>query len=79
VTTDVPGCRTLVRDGIEGVVVPPNDPAALAQAFARLAANPMLLARMGEAARARVLSGFTERHVMDAVKRLYGSLLAAPA
>jgi glycosyltransferase involved in cell wall biosynthesis len=79
VTTDVPGCRTLVRDGIEGILVPTNDPAALAQAFAHLAANPMLLARMGEAARARVLSGFTERHVIDAVKRLYGSLLAAPA
>jgi glycosyltransferase involved in cell wall biosynthesis len=79
VTTDVPGCRTLVRDGTEGLLVPPNDAAALADAFARLAANPMLVARLSEAARARILNGFTERHVMEAVKRLYGSLLAAPA
>jgi glycosyltransferase involved in cell wall biosynthesis len=79
VTTDVPGCRTLIRDGQEGLVVPAEDPAALADAFARLAANPMLVARMGEAARARVLGGFTERHVMEAVKRLYRSLLATPA
>ena len=35
-TTDVPGCRDLVRDGIEGLVVPPDDPAALAAALARL-------------------------------------------
>jgi glycosyltransferase involved in cell wall biosynthesis len=79
VTTDVPGCRTLVQDGVEGFLVPPNDPAALADALVRLANNPMLVARMGEAARARILAGFTERHVMDAVRRLYGSLLAAPA
>jgi glycosyltransferase involved in cell wall biosynthesis len=75
----VPGCRALVRDGTEGLLVPPNDSAALADAFARLAANPTLVARMSDAARARILEGFTERHVMDAVKRLYGSLLAVPA
>jgi glycosyltransferase involved in cell wall biosynthesis len=77
VTTDVPGCRTLVRDGSEGIIVPPNDAPALATAFARLAADPALVARMGEAARARVLDGFTERHVMEAVKRVYAALLAA--
>lgn len=76
VTSDVPGCRDLVRDGIEGFLVPPNDPAALADAFARLAADPALVARMGEAARARVLAGFTERRVMDAVKALYAEVLA---
>jgi hypothetical protein len=32
---------------------------------------------MGEAARARVLDGFTERDVMDNVKQLYGSMLAS--
>jgi glycosyltransferase involved in cell wall biosynthesis len=77
VTTDVPGCRTLVRDGVEGLVVPPNDPAALADAVAKLAADPVLVARMGEAARARILDGFTERDVMEAVKRVYAAMLAA--
>ena len=33
VTTDVPGCRTLVRDGIEGRLVPAGDAAALAEAL----------------------------------------------
>jgi glycosyltransferase involved in cell wall biosynthesis len=77
ITTDVPGCRTLVRDGIEGFVVPPDDPRALADAMMRLAADPALVAAMGEAARARVLDGFTERAVMDAVKALYAEMLAA--
>ena len=77
VTTDVPGCRRLVRDGSEGLVVPPGNAGALAAAFGRLAADPALVARMGEAARARVLDGFTERDVMDAVTGLYGSMLNA--
>jgi glycosyltransferase involved in cell wall biosynthesis len=76
VTTDVPGCRTLVRDGVEGVLVPPDDAAALAAALARLAADPALVARMGEAARARILDGFTERHVAEAVTAVYAKLLA---
>lgn len=75
VTTDVPGCRRLVRDGVEGLVVPPGDAAALAEAFAALAADPERVGRMGEAARARVLDGFTERAVMDAVGALYADML----
>jgi glycosyltransferase involved in cell wall biosynthesis len=76
VTTDVPGCRTLVRDGVEGLIVPPNDIEALAEAFVKLAAEPVAVARMGEAARARILDGFTERNVMEAVKRVYATMLA---
>jgi glycosyltransferase involved in cell wall biosynthesis len=76
--TDVPGCRALVRDGIEGLVAPPNDARALAEAMIRLAADPGLVARMGHAARRRILDGFTERDVMDAVKRMYARVLAAP-
>lgn len=79
VTTDVPGCRRLVRDGIEGLVVPPDDAAALAGAFTALAADPDRVAAMGAAARARVLDGFTERAVMDRVKHLYAAMLAARA
>jgi glycosyltransferase involved in cell wall biosynthesis len=75
VTTDVAGCRVLVRDG-EGLLVPPDDPDALAEAFMRLAADPALVARCGEAARARILTGHTERHVMVAVKNLYRFALA---
>lgn len=77
VTTDVPGCRTLVRDGTEGRLVPAGDAAGLAEALSDLSRQPDLVARMGAAARARVLDGFTERDVMESVKRLYSAMLAA--
>jgi glycosyltransferase involved in cell wall biosynthesis len=71
VTTDVPGCRTLVRDGVEGRVVPSNDAPSLGRALAALSRDPISVARMGDAARARVLDGFTERDAMTRVKSLY--------
>jgi glycosyltransferase involved in cell wall biosynthesis len=73
-TSDVPGCRALVRDGVEGLLVPPGDAKALASAMMALASDPARMARMGEAARLRLLSGFTERHVIDAVAALYREL-----
>lgn len=73
-TTDVPGCRSLVRDGIEGFVVPP-EAGPLAEALQRLAADPALVAQFGAAARQRILTGYTEGHVMDAVGELYAGLL----
>jgi glycosyltransferase involved in cell wall biosynthesis len=81
VTTDVPGCRTLVRDGREGRIVPVDDAPALADALVALASDPETVIRMGAAARTRVLTGFTERDVMEAVKGLYLSLFdpAGPA
>ena len=77
VTTDVPGCRRLVRDGVEGRLVPAGDAASLASVLVGLAADPAAVARMGEAARARVLGGFTERAVMDQVKALWGDMLVS--
>ena len=75
VTTAVPGCRDFVRDGIDGLVVPVDDSAALADALGRLAADGALRRRMGESARARVLSGYTENHVAGLVAGVYRSLI----
>jgi glycosyltransferase involved in cell wall biosynthesis len=47
-----------VADGETGRVVPPGDPAALAQALSELLSRPERLAAMGEAARTRVLDQF---------------------
>lgn len=74
-TTDVPGCRRFVRSDREGYVVPPDAPAALAEALVRLAASPDLVVRLGEGARARLLDGFTERQVMERLKDVYRDLL----
>lgn len=78
-TTDVPGCRYFVRDGRDGMVVPPDDAAALAKALIVLSGAPALAERMGASARARLLDGFTERDVMNGVKGLYRGLLAPQA
>ena len=75
VVTDVPGNRDFVRDGVEGLLVPPDDPARLAEALARLASDADLRRRMGMAARQRVLSGYTESHVKHSVLEAYRSLL----
>ena len=74
VTTDVPGCRDLVRDGVEGLVVPPDDAVALARAFATLAADRWRVEAMGSAARQRVLDGHTEASVVSTMARLYREL-----
>lgn len=77
VVTDVPGCRHFVRHGVEGLIVPPGNAAALADALASLAADPDLRRRMGAAARAKVLAGYTEASVEAAVTDSYRALLAA--
>ena len=47
VTTDSPGCRDLVRDGQEGMLVPLRDVEAAARALVELAGNPDLRAQLG--------------------------------
>lgn len=76
ITTDVGGCGSFIRDGVEGRVVPVNDAGALAAAIIQLARAPGLVERMGRAARDRILNdGFTERDVMDGHKRLWRELI----
>jgi glycosyltransferase involved in cell wall biosynthesis len=59
VTTDCGGMREAVTDGVEGFVVPMRDPASMAGAIRLLAADVQLRERMGKAARAKVIAGFS--------------------
>lgn len=77
IVTDVPGCRHFVTDGVEGLVVPPDDPAALADALERLALDVGLRQRLGAAARAKVLAGYTEAHVQDGIEAAYRAMTQA--
>ncbi len=76
VTTDVPGCREVVRDGVDGLLVPVRDAAALAEAIARLQDDPALAVRLGDAARERALAEFDERIVIGRTLQVYRELLA---
>jgi glycosyltransferase involved in cell wall biosynthesis len=75
VATDIPGSRDLVTDGHDGLLVPPEDPAALADALERLAADPALRNRLGAAARRTVLERYTIEREVDEHVRLYSELL----
>lgn len=48
ITTDVPGCRQTVVDGVNGFLVPPRCPQALAEAMVRFIKQPELITSMGE-------------------------------
>ena len=63
VTTDSPGCRDLVRDREEGILVPLRDTEAAARALVELANDADLRARLGAAAHARAAESFTEAEV----------------
>jgi glycosyltransferase involved in cell wall biosynthesis len=51
ITTDVPGCRETVEDGVNGFLVPVRNPDALAAAMIRFIEQPSLIASMGAASR----------------------------
>jgi len=78
VTTDVPGCRQVVTDGVDGLLVPARDGDALARAIARLQDDPELAARLGQAARAKALAEFDEKIVIERTMAVYRELLPAP-
>jgi len=76
VLTNIRGSREVVRDGIEGLLVPPRDDTALAEALLHLLADPALRERMGHAALLRARERFDEDVVTDRVVEHYRRLLA---
>jgi glycosyltransferase involved in cell wall biosynthesis len=76
VASDVPGCRDIVRHGTNGILVPPKNPAALADAIARLLNNPGLRAEMGRRGREIVVNEFSEEKVIQQTLALYRQLLS---
>lgn len=75
IATDVPGCREIVRDGHNGLLVYPHDPEALASALERVLKDRGLRARMGARGREMVMSGFTSAQVVEKTLAIYRGLL----
>jgi glycosyltransferase involved in cell wall biosynthesis len=63
ITTDAIGCRETIRDRVEGLLVPPRDARALADACRRLGDDAEMRATMGAHARRRAEERFDVRHV----------------
>ncbi len=77
VATDVGGVAEAVAE--TGVVVPPRDPAAMADACVQLLEDPALRTRLGTAARARVLTYFTVDQAINTFGELYRGLAGSGA
>jgi glycosyltransferase involved in cell wall biosynthesis len=74
VATPVGGTPEVVADGETGVLVPPRDPRALAEAIGRLLADPELRGRMGRAGRERVAQRFSEEAMTRRTLEIYDEL-----
>ncbi|HUK09116.1 MAG TPA: glycosyltransferase family 4 protein [Stellaceae bacterium] len=75
VTTAVPGCRDIVRDGINGLVVQPKDPTALAQAIETLLNDASLRSEMGKRGRDIAVREYSQEAAVRETLDLYERLL----
>lgn len=75
VATAVGGTPELVVEGETGLLVPPRDPAALAQAILALLNDPELAQRLGENGRLRVATQFTIQQMVQQTENLYQQLI----
>ena len=75
VTTNAPGCREVVEDGVNGVLVPVGDCEALTHAIVSLLEQPRLRQRFGYASRRRAVERFDLSVVAGRTHLLYGRLL----
>lgn len=75
VTTDVPGCREIVRNGENGLLVPVNSTVELADALRLLIANPLLRQQMGTRGREIAVSEFAVEKVVAETMAVYEELL----
>jgi phosphatidylinositol alpha-mannosyltransferase len=78
VATDIDGWREVVRDGVDGLLVPPNDPGALAEGIRRVLDDPALARRLAGSGRER-----SERYrwsaVTEEIERAYRDAIASRA
>lgn len=77
VTTDVPGCRDTIQPGVSGLLVPPQDAAALATAVHTLAADDERRHAMGNAGRQLAEREFEVSRIVAQQLAVYESLLNA--
>jgi glycosyltransferase involved in cell wall biosynthesis len=78
VATTVGGNPEVVQDGVTGLLVPPQDPAALARAICRLLEDRAMALRFGQAGRQRVTEHFSLEKMVRETESLYLSLLNGP-
>ena len=76
VTTDVPGCRDAIEEGLTGILVPVKDANSLAKAIKSLLDDPERCAEMGRAGRKRAEDIFDVNMVVEKHMEIYQELLS---
>ena len=71
ITTDAVGCREVVDDEINGLLVPVKDVSALARAMVQMINDPEMRKRMGKAGRKKVEREFDEKMVIKKILKTY--------
>ncbi len=77
ITSPIDGLRSLITSGVNGWLVPPGDPDALAETISHVIAHPEDAARVAQAGAVRALSQFGSDRVVDAYEALFKSVLQA--
>ena len=75
VTTDVAGCREVVRNEVNGLLVPARDSKALGAAIRRLLEDAKLRRRLAAAGRERAVREFSSEIILASTLELYGAVL----
>jgi glycosyltransferase involved in cell wall biosynthesis len=73
VASDIDGYREVVRDGVDGLLVPPNDAGALVEAIGRVLADPALAEHLRRAGRERARA-FSWDAVVPRIEDVYRSV-----
>ena len=76
ISTNVPGCKEIVRHEVNGLLIPPKDEVALAEAIRRLLDNPEFSRQLGKNGREIVQNEFSEALVVEKTFEVYEHLLA---
>jgi glycosyltransferase involved in cell wall biosynthesis len=71
VTTQIAGIPELIRDGVDGLLVPPSDLDALVKALARLMDNAELREQIGKSGRARVVEHYDLRRSVERLAAIF--------
>jgi len=74
VASRVGGIPDLVEDGVNGLLVPPRDPAALARALRKVLDEPELASRLGREGHATVAERYTLEPALERLEQVYGAL-----
>jgi glycosyltransferase involved in cell wall biosynthesis len=78
VATDVGGVKSVVREGVTGLLAPAGDAGIVADRLARLLADPAERERFGRAGRDWVRERFGDQRLLDEVRALYSDVLGRP-